>query len=310
MQIHFCIYSTRGQLMKNFDYSFLHHLSLPQGLISLVANIDLISENLSKPAYLLRYKRIQRETVERSVQAIQQLAGSSCLGYRSALEEISIAVQPFTWTPELYFRILASVFPDERAVTMAEFPISTALSAYKKEREASASPLLLISCLTLDVICTFPHASWTSGLLLARTLLEAEGYSICKYISIESNICKYFYFYHQAYVSAADYWEENGNEYLPFIEMFLSLLYLSLQELKAPAAGRQLTKRARIEKFVQTSLDPISKAEICAALPDISPTTVEAALGAMVKNGSILRLGATRGAKYVKASQTSEFQAL
>lgn len=38
----------------------------------------------------------------------------------------------------------------------------------------------------------------------------------------------------------------------------------------------------RIEATVLNSLTPISKADICQILPDVSPTTVEAVLGAMV----------------------------
>jgi hypothetical protein len=47
------------------------------------------------------------------------------------------------------------------------------------------------------------------------------------------------------------------------------------------------------------SLLPISKQEICYILPDVSPTTVEAALAAMVKNGQIEKVGAARNTKYI-----------
>lgn len=46
---------------------------------------------------------------------------------------------------------------------------------------------------------------------------------------------------------------------------------------------------------------PISKAEICKVLPDISVTTVEAVLGSMVKKGLIRRIGAGRASKYIRA---------
>ena len=46
-------------------------------------------------------------------------------------------------------------------------------------------------------------------------------------------------------------------------------------------------KKARVEATVLNSLTPLSKAEICKILPDVSPTTVEAVLGAMVKTGSV-----------------------
>lgn len=65
--------------------------------------------------------------------------------------------------------------------------------------------------------------------------------------------------------------------------------------------GKRITKKARIEATVLNSLTPLSKAEICKILPDVSPTTVEAVLGAMVKTGSVKRIGASRAARYIKA---------
>ena len=49
------------------------------------------------------------------------------------------------------------------------------------------------------------------------------------------------------------------------------------------------------------SLIPISKAEICRILPDVSPTTVESVLGNMVKTGSVKKVGKAKLTKYIKA---------
>ena len=62
--------------------------------------------------------------------------------------------------------------------------------------------------------------------------------------------------------------------------------------------GRKVTKPP-VLKLLCLLPDTISKAEICAP-PDISPTTVEAVLGKMVKEGRIKRLGAFRNARYVR----------
>ena len=58
---------------------------------------------------------------------------------------------------------------------------------------------------------------------------------------------------------------------------------------------------AGIEATVLGSLVPISKAEICDILPDVSPTTVEAVLSKMVKDGQIKKIGQSRTTRYVKA---------
>ena len=64
--------------------------------------------------------------------------------------------------------------------------------------------------------------------------------------------------------------------------------------------SNKITKKARIEATVLNSLVPISKAEICKILPDVSPTTVEMVLGKMIKEGSITRIGAGKASRYRK----------
>jgi len=63
---------------------------------------------------------------------------------------------------------------------------------------------------------------------------------------------------------------------------------------------QKVNKRDRIEATVLSSLLPISKQEICYVLPDVSPTTVEAALPAMVKNGVVEKVGSGKNTKYIK----------
>lgn len=87
--------------------------------------------------------------------------------------------------------------------------------------------------------------------------------------------------------------------------MFVLLIFILDFSLRnnafAVAHWKKITKRARIEATVLNSLMPLSKAEICKILPDVSPTTVEAVLGAMVKDSTIQRIGAERASKYLKA---------
>ena len=65
--------------------------------------------------------------------------------------------------------------------------------------------------------------------------------------------------------------------------------------------GKKITKKTRVEATVLNSLTPLSKADICKILPDVSPTTIEAVLGVMVKTGSVKRIGAGRTSRYIKA---------
>lgn len=170
---------------------------------------------------------------------------------------------------------------------------------------ASINRLLLIPCVILDFLCIHPFQDGNGRIsrLLSLLLLYKNGFDAGKYISFEEQINNHKAQYYEALRRSSEGWSTNENDYFPFIQNFLFTLYMCYKELDkcfAIVQGREVTKTARVEATVLGSLTPISKAEICAIHPDISPTTVEAVLGKMVKEGRIKRLGAFRNARYVR----------
>ena len=139
--------------------------------------------------------------------------------------------------------------------------------------------------------------------LLSLLLLYKNGFDAGKYVSFEEQINNYKAYYYESLCQSSDSWESGVNSYFPFIENFLSMLYMCYKELDkrfAVVHGKKITKKARVESAILNSLTPLSKAEICKILPDVSPTTVEAVLGAMVKSGTIKRIGSSRATRYIK----------
>ena len=191
---------------------------------------------------------------------------------------------------------------DETAEAMEQLEL-----AYMDARDdANINQLLLIPCVILDFLCIHPFRDGNGRMsrLLSLLLLYKNGYDAGKYVSFEEQINNYKAFYYEALKQSSDGWADNQNTYFPFIENFLSTLYMCYKELDkrfAVVHGKKITKKARIEATVLNSLTPLSKAEICQILPDVSPTTVEAVLGAMVKDGSIKRIGSARASRYIKA---------
>lgn len=179
--------------------------------------------------------------------------------------------------------------------------------AYLEARnDANINQLLLIPCVILDFLCIHPFRDGNGRMsrLLSLLLLYKNGYDAGKYVSFEEQINSYKAYYYEALRQSSEGWENNENSYFPFIENFLSTLYMCYKELDkrfAVVHGKKITKKARVEATVLNSLTPISKTEVCQILPDVSPTTVEAVLGAMVKSGSIKRIGQARSARYIKA---------
>lgn len=171
--------------------------------------------------------------------------------------------------------------------------------------DANINQLLLIPCAILDFLCIHPFRDGNGRMsrLLSLLLLYKNGYDVGKYVSFEEQINNHKAFYYEALRKSSNGWHTNENTYFPFIENFLSILYICYKELDkrfAVVHGKRITKKARIESTILNSLTPLSKAEICNILPDVSPTTVEAVLGAMVKEGAIKRIGAGRASRYIK----------
>ena len=158
----------------------------------------------------------------------------------------------------------------------------------------------------LDFLCIHPFSDGNGRVsrLLSLFLLYKSGYDVGKYVSFEEQINDSKDFYYEALQESSIGWHTNENSYFEYIKNFLSMLYKCYKELDkrfSVVNGKKLKKTERVEQTVLNSVLPVSKAEICGILPDVSPSTVEAVLGKMVKTGSVMKLGKARATKYVNA---------
>ena len=178
--------------------------------------------------------------------------------------------------------------------------------AYQDARDnVGINKLLLIPCVILDFLCIhpFPDGNGRLSRLLSLLLLYRNGYDAGRYISFEERINNRKAEYYQALHDSSVDWHENACRYLPFMLNFIMTLYSCYEELDkrfAVVNSKRITKMGRIEATVLNSLTPLSKGDVCRILPDISPTTVEAVLGAMVRNKRIRIVGSGRNTKYLR----------
>lgn len=257
-------------------------------------------------------------------------------GYRDALNEIHLNYKSIEFNEETILRlheIMMSYSGDEyggkykdednvileidnegnrklrfRPTPYKETPeaMEQLILAYLDARDdVNINKLLLIPCVILDFLCIHPFKDGNGRMsrLLSLLLLYKNGFDACKYISFEEQINKNKGYYYEALKNSSTNWDKNENTYIPYIENFLTTLYMCYKELDkrfSVVNSNKITKKARIEATVLNSLTPISKSEICDILPDVSPTTVEAVLGNMVREGIIEILGSGRNTKYRK----------
>lgn len=179
------------------------------------------------------------------------------------------------------------------------------LAYMKAKNDANINQLLLIPCVILDFLSIHPFQDGNGRLsrLLSLLLLYKNKFDVGKYISFEEQINNMKAYYYDTLAKSSIGWESNQNDYVPFIENFLSMLYICYKELDKRfnvVNSNKVSKKSRIEWTVLNSTCPISKADICKILPDVSPTTVEAVLGEMVRNKRIIRIGTSKASKYIK----------
>jgi Fic family protein len=180
------------------------------------------------------------------------------------------------------------------------------IQAYMDARgNCNISQLLLIPCFILDFLCIHPFEGGNGRMsrLLSLLLLYKNGFDAGRYISFEEQIDRSREEYCQALRESSAGWHMGENSYFPFMEYFAATLLSCYRELDrrfAAVSGKKAMKRLRIETTVLNSLLPISKQEICRILPDVSPTTVEAVLSAMLKAGLITKVGAARSTRYTR----------
>ncbi len=178
--------------------------------------------------------------------------------------------------------------------------------AYREARDnVNINQLLLIPCVILDFLCIHPFKDGNGRMsrLLSLLLLYRNGFDAGKYISFEEQINLRKGNYYEALKMSSEGWHENENDYSAFIMEFITTLYMCYKELDkrfAVIGSRKVTKHARVEATILNSLTPISKSDITKILPDVSPTTIEAVLGQMVKDGSVRKIGSGRNTRYVR----------
>ena len=165
-------------------------------------------------------------------------------------------------------------------------------------------PLLLIPMYVLDFLCIHPFNDGNGRMsrLLTLLLLYRSGYIVGKYISIEMLIEKTKDTYYDALKASSTCWHNGTNDYMPFVSYTLGVIksaYKTFSERVEHLTTKGISKPERVRQFIENKLGKVTKKDIMDACPDISATTIEKALGELVKDGTIIKIGNGRGTGYV-----------
>lgn len=182
-------------------------------------------------------------------------------------------------------------------------------SLTKSFREAIAArtydPLLLIPMFVLDFFCIRPFniGNRRMSMLLSTLLMYRSGYMVGRYISVEGMIERTKGVYHSRLEESARGWKEGSNSYLPFVKYYLEVVFSAYKEFSSRLEylqNRKLTKPERIKILFDNTLKRVSKKKILEKCPDISMSTVEVTLSALLKEGYITKIGAGKNTSYIR----------
>ena len=172
-------------------------------------------------------------------------------------------------------------------------------------RTEKYDPLLLVPLFILDFLCIHPFNDGNGRMsrLLTLLLLYRSGYIVGKYISVEMIIEKTKETYYEVLQESSAGWYEGKNAYLPFVKYYLEVILSAYKEFSARVQlmqDRSLSKPERIRRLFANTLQKLSKGMILEKCPDISASTIEATLAALVKEGYIIKIGAGKTTAYIR----------
>lgn len=163
-------------------------------------------------------------------------------------------------------------------------------------------PLLLIPVFILDFLCIHPFNDGNGRMsrLLTLLLMYRAGYNVGKYISIEKQIEQTKETYYDVLQESSYRWHECENDYLPFVRYQLGVILAAYREFsdRVRIVTESTRKPNRVREIIKGHFGKITKAEIMAACPDVSQTTVQRALNDLIKSGEIIKIGGGRYTSY------------
>ena len=172
-------------------------------------------------------------------------------------------------------------------------------------RQGKYDPLILIPMFVLDFLCIHPFNDGNGRIsrLLTLLLLYRSGYTVGKYISIETIIEKTKETYYETLQESSTSWHQENNDYVPFVTYYLEVILSAYKEFSERvdfAPNSTISKPERIRRLFDRTLEKLSKRVILERCPDISESTVEVTLASLLKENYIIKIGAGKNTAYIR----------
>lgn len=168
--------------------------------------------------------------------------------------------------------------------------------------EGKVDPLILIPVFIHDFLCIHPFLDGNGRMsrLLTTLLLYRAGYEVGKYISLEAKIAKNKGAYYDALELSQTGWHEERDDPTPFIKYLLGTIISAYRDFEDRMEIISPSSEDTVRKAVESRIGKFTKREIAELCPNISASTVERNLRAMVNRGELEKQGAGKSTVYIR----------
>ena len=168
--------------------------------------------------------------------------------------------------------------------------------------EGKVDPLILIPVFIHDFLCIHPFLDGNGRMsrLLTTLLLYRAGYEVGKYISLEAKIAKNKGAYYDALELSQTGWHEEKDDPTPFIKYLLGTIISACRDFEDRMEIISPSSEDTVRKAVESRIGKFTKREITELCSNISASTVERNLRAMVNNGVLEKQGAGKSTIYIR----------
>ncbi len=173
--------------------------------------------------------------------------------------------------------------------------------AYRRVRRNEQIPALIaVATSVFDLLCIHPFRDGNGRVsrLVTTFLLIQEGFTVCRYISLERIVEQRKEEYYQVLEQCSKGWHQGRNDIIAWWNFFLSMLRSAYDELAQKVEGAALTapKGDMVRRVINAQVGPFTLSEIAAQVPEVSLGLVKRILATMKKEGALAVAGRGRGA--------------
>ena len=166
-------------------------------------------------------------------------------------------------------------------------------------------PLLVSLVFVFDFVSIHPFTDGNGRMSRLMTLLLTyrSGYTVGKYVSLESEVEKTKGTYYEALRASSSGWHDGDNDYLPFVTYMLGVMgscYRTLDERFALLSSSG-TNEDILREYFDKLIGKVTKRQIMDDNPVMSQRTVERILQKMQAEDYIEKGGAARSTAYRRA---------